>query len=132
MTPDEILIVDDDRIVCHALGEQLVEEGFRVHTASSGKEALRRYGKKGFGLAYINLIMDPMDGIETAKKLKRLNPFMSVVLMSGLPEELEMRRMEISAAGACDVVLDKPITVDIGRFTRRLLKNRKNISRKKK
>ncbi|MBI2336706.1 MAG: response regulator [Deltaproteobacteria bacterium] len=122
MTLNGILIVDDDPVVCLALKEQLLEEGYRVQTACRGSDALRILGKKQFDLAYVNLIMDPMDGIETARRLKQIDPRMKIVLMSGLHEELEMRKQEAFQVGECDMIIDKPITLDIGRFTKKVLK----------
>lgn len=121
MKQQRILIVDDDRIVCRTLKEQLTEAGYLVSTASSGRVALRLCKQKEFNLAFVNLIMDPIDGMGTIMKLRRIDPEIKFVLMSGHHEELENVSAEFLRQGKCKAVLRKPIITNICQLTKKLL-----------
>jgi CheY-like chemotaxis protein len=91
-TGSTILVVDDEPVVLKYCGEMLKRGGYIVLPASHGEEALRLYREhKGhIDLALVDVVMPVMSGIELIGRLKKLNPQMRVVLMSGgLPTELK-------------------------------------------
>jgi phosphoribosylglycinamide formyltransferase-1 len=60
-----VLVVDDDRLIREMTRDALVQEGFRVATAATGREALSRLGDEGpFDLVITDLSMREMDGLE--------------------------------------------------------------------
>jgi DNA-binding NtrC family response regulator len=65
-----ILIVDDEVAMREALKDWLLEDGYEVGLAESGKEAIARAGEKSWDVILLDLKMPGMDGIETLRRLK--------------------------------------------------------------
>ncbi len=65
-----ILLVDDDPGLLIALAELLRNDGFVVHTARDGEEALRRLDTGWPDLLIIDLLMPRMDGLALAREIK--------------------------------------------------------------
>jgi DNA-binding NtrC family response regulator len=65
-----ILVVDDEAPMRESLKDWLMEEGFEVGLAASGKEAIAMTQKKHWDVILLDLKMPGMDGVETLKRLK--------------------------------------------------------------
>jgi DNA-binding NtrC family response regulator len=65
-----ILVVDDEAPMRESLKDWLMEEGFEVGLAASGKEAITMTRKKHWDVILLDLKMPGMDGVETLKRLK--------------------------------------------------------------
>lgn len=82
---ETILLVEDEENIRH-LGERiLTQAGYRVLTASNGKEALEVYKRRGgeIALVILDLIMPHMGGNQCLVGLMELNPAIKVVIASG-------------------------------------------------
>ena len=80
-----ILVVEDEALICVDTAETLEHQGFEVHVALSGEDALRRL--RG-GLAIDILFTDinlagPMTGETLAELARELLPHLTVVYTSG-------------------------------------------------
>jgi PAS domain S-box-containing protein len=83
-----ILLVDDEESV-RTLGSRMLERiGFRVLTAMDGREALEIYraGHDEIALVLLDLTMPDLDGEETFRELRRIDPKVRVVMSSGYTE----------------------------------------------
>lgn len=79
----EILIVDDEEIMCESLAAWLREDGYRVDTAFSGREALELAARTDYAIYFVDLKMPGgMDGIETMMNIRRLHPDASVIIVT--------------------------------------------------
>jgi two-component system response regulator AtoC len=79
-----VLVVDDDARVASALKEFLSHEGYRVEVALSAAEALAiQSANPSISLALIDLIMPVTDGLTLTDELRRRDPNLSVVIMTG-------------------------------------------------
>ncbi len=89
-----IMLVDDDESVRNVGKRQFAKLGFNVITAATGAEALDIYGKRHGEIALImlDLTMPDMDGTETFRELRRINPSAKVVLTSGYNEQDSINR----------------------------------------
>jgi len=65
-----ILVVDDEAPIRESLKDWLMEEGYEVGLAASGKEAITMTRKKDWDVILLDLKMPGMDGVETLKRLK--------------------------------------------------------------
>lgn len=100
-----ILIIDDEERVRHTLSYALTLAGCHVITASSGFEGVELAKKRDYDIAFIDLKMPNMDGLETARQIKELSPETFTILMTGWNVKLEAdrsKRMNI------DALLKKP------------------------
>jgi two-component system NtrC family response regulator len=79
-----ILVVDDDATLASTLKEFLVREGYRVEVALSAAEALAlQTANPRISLALVDLIMPVTDGLTLTDELRRKDPNLTVVIMTG-------------------------------------------------
>jgi DNA-binding NtrC family response regulator len=79
-----VLVVDDDPGLTRTLKDFLVEEGYLVETAHDGEQALAVQERNPrISLALLDLMMPPTDGISLMEQLRRHNPDLAVMIMTG-------------------------------------------------
>jgi len=79
-----ILVVDDDASLASTLKEFLSREGYHVEMAQSAAEALAVHAANPrIALALVDLIMPVTDGLALTDELRRRNPDITVVIMTG-------------------------------------------------
>lgn len=69
-----VLLVDDDASLLRLLGMRLESRGYRVTTAESGSEALRRLEAERPDIVLSDLRMDEMDGLALFQAIQREVP----------------------------------------------------------
>lgn len=67
----KILVVDDMAAIRTSLREILIEENHEVEEAKDGEEALRKLEQEHFDVAFCDVKMPKMDGIEVLEKVKK-------------------------------------------------------------
>ncbi|GIW19160.1 MAG: hypothetical protein KatS3mg064_2317 [Tepidiforma sp.] len=83
-----ILVVDDDETVRNVTRRMLEQVGYTVLQAADGSEALRCYRERpGIDLVLLDMTMPHMDGEETFRELRRIDPRVRVLLTSGYNEQ---------------------------------------------
>jgi len=65
-----ILIVDDDADICQTLTKILEQQGYDVISAATGEEAISLTQKKSCQMAFIDVKLPDIDGLETLLRLK--------------------------------------------------------------
>ncbi len=80
--PAHIIIIDDDSNIRLLYKHELICEGYRIDTASSAAEAIRKASAEAFSLAILDIEMPDMSGLELLGKLRELRPGMPVILNS--------------------------------------------------
>jgi DNA-binding NtrC family response regulator len=104
-----ILLVDDEADTLDACTQILRKDGCLVETATSARDAVRLLQTRPFDLAITDLKMPQVDGLELLKAIKRLDPDMAVVIITGYATvETAVASMK---EGAYDY-LPKPFTPD--------------------
>jgi CheY-like chemotaxis protein len=88
----------------------LEELGYTVFPARSGKQAIELYkeNKAGFDLVALDMIMPEMNGKDTYDELKKINPKVKVLLVSGY--SLNKQIEELMALG-CKGYIQKPFDI---------------------
>ena len=106
-----ILIVDDEKDIRELIGDILRDEGFTVRLASNSDEAMSEINSDPPSLMILDIWLKDsrMDGIDILKTVKRDNPDIPVVIISG------HGNIEIAVAaikqGAYDFI-EKPFNID--------------------
>jgi DNA-binding NtrC family response regulator len=95
-----ILIVDDDADICQTLTQALEMEGYQVLTANSGEEAIQVAKEKACQLAFIDVKLPKIDGLETLLRLKQINPHLLTIMMTGFRNEVKDALDKAQAASA--------------------------------
>ena len=78
-----ILIVDDEKTILQSLSGILSDEGYETISATNGYEALKIIEEESPDLVLLDIWMPGMDGLETLQEIKRTNPFLPVIFISG-------------------------------------------------
>src|SRR6056297_650050 len=107
----DILIVDDERDIRELIGDILEDEGFATRLAANSQEAMTEINAEPPALLILDIWLkdSKMDGIDILKTVKRDNPDVPVVIISG------HGNIEIAVAaikqGAYDFI-EKPFNID--------------------
>ena len=104
-----ILAVDDEVAILQSLSGILSDEGFEVLTASNGYEALKVIEEESPDLVLLDIWMPGIDGIETLQEIKRTNPFLQVVIISG--HGTIETAVKATKLGAYDFI-EKPLSIE--------------------
>ena len=113
-----ILIVDDDADICHTLTDVLKAQGYEVLTAGSGEDAISIAQDKDCQMAFIDVKLPNIDGLETLLRLKEINPGILTVMMTGFRNEVKEaleKAQEASAITCLYKPFDPAEAADIAR-----------------
>jgi DNA-binding NtrC family response regulator len=108
MTSDRVLLVDDEESFVETLAKRLNARGLSVETSSSGEDAVARAERRAFDVIVLDLAMPGMDGIETLKRLRKADPDLQIILLTG-HGSIE-KAVEATKLGAMDF-LQKPTSL---------------------
>ena len=124
----KILIIDDEYDIREMLSDFLELKGYKVILANNGKEGIELFKKSIPDAAIIDIKMPIMNGIESARRMKKINPDFPILIMTGVLEQYS--KEEIFNIGVNDLVL-KPLDIlQIERLLRKYLRKsvRKSLS----
>jgi len=79
---NKILVVDDEKGVCHSFKKILGRLGYDVVTANDGLEGIEKAEKEQPDLVVMDVSMPRMDGLETLQRLKSLHPDITIIMMT--------------------------------------------------
>jgi DNA-binding response OmpR family regulator len=79
----KILMVEDNDAMAVMLEMTLVAGGYEVIRATDGNKALRLYDPQTIDLVLTDLVMPNKEGMELICELKRANPAVKIIAMSG-------------------------------------------------
>jgi len=97
-----ILCVDDTPYVLQMLELFLTTVGYRVMTASSGRDAIGLASTRAFDAAILDYEMPELTGLEVAQILKQSHPQLPILMYSA-----RQPQTEITAAGVVDAYVEK-------------------------
>jgi len=105
-----ILIVDDEEDFLETLVKRMEQRKIDAVGVRSGEEALEAMKKKSFDVVILDVKMPGgMDGIETLREMKKIQPLTEVILLTGHASvETSIEGMKL---GAFDYVL-KPVKLE--------------------
>ena len=106
---NKILVVDDDKAVCVMLEKFLTRKGYKVLTALSGMEAIKKVSEEKPAIVLLDIRMPKMDGLETLKKIKEIDEKVGVVMITAYKDEETGRKC--LETGAYDYIM-KPFSLD--------------------
>jgi DNA-binding NtrC family response regulator len=106
MSVNQVLVVDDEQYVCKALRKFFEGKGYTVLEAFSGEEALETYKRERPNVVMLDIRMPGMDGLETLRELKSIDPGVSVIMITAVHEE--NIALEAMGEGAFDYIT-KPV-----------------------
>jgi len=106
MADTKLLIVDDEAVQRDLLCGYLAKHGFAVYPCENGAQALDAYHEVFAPVALVDMKMPGMDGITLLGRLREINPFLQVIMLTAFGSvETAVAAMK---AGAFDY-LTKPV-----------------------
>ena len=114
----KVLLVDDEIEFIDLMSQRLETRGLKVVTKSSGEEAVKAVADQSFDVAFVDLAMPGIDGIETLKQIKAARPDIEVIMLTG--QATVKSGIEAMKHGASDF-LEKPVDLnDLLEYLKRL------------
>jgi DNA-binding NtrC family response regulator len=83
MANKDLLIVDDDTLVCESLKEMLLLEGYSVDAVMGGEDALNKIKDHRYQVILSDIQMPGLNGFELLKELKGRTPDAAVIFITG-------------------------------------------------
>ena len=115
-----ILVVDDAAFVRMAL-RKLLEPDYVVFEADNGRNAIKQYELLHPDLVILDITMPEMDGLETLRELKTIDPKAKVSMCSAMGQQDKI--VTAIQDGALDFIVkpfdEKRILKSIERYTRK-------------
>jgi DNA-binding NtrC family response regulator len=106
----KVLLVDDEKDFLDIMAERMAARGMDVATAGSAEDALKMVIAETYDAVIMDLMMPEMDGFKALKLFKKLQPDLSIILLTGnVPEE---KFREAVKLGAMDVI-EKPADLSL-------------------
>lgn len=106
-----ILVVDDDPNTCETLKDVLEEKCNKVYVAHSGEEAIKCAKKNEIDLVFIDVKMPVLNGLETYRAIKKVNPGITAVMITGYRQEVK-GLVEDAIKNSVYTCLYKPLDMD--------------------
>ena len=126
----DILIIDDEPVVCEAVRRVLGAEGLRVAGAGDGAAGLAHPAAATCRLVLLDLMLPDRPGTEVLRALRAVRPDLPVVVITGYATDASGRRA--LAAGASDY-LPKPFEAsELLAVVRRALRDRDAVPEEKR
>jgi len=106
MTTGRILVVDDEPQIRRVLRTTLTSEGYEVHDARTGEDALEAVRDQRFDLVLLDMNMPGIGGLETCREI-RMNSEIAIIMLT-------VRGSEHDKVAALDAGADDYITKPFG------------------
>jgi len=110
MDKPRILVVDDEQVIRELFERRLEKKDFEVHTAENGEKAISKISEDFFNVTIIDLKMPGIEGMEILKTIKRNNPYVEVIVITGFATP--QSAVEAMKLGAFDYVT-KPFDLSV-------------------
>ncbi|MBU2693764.1 response regulator transcription factor [Nocardioides sp. WV_118_6] len=107
--PHRVLVVDDDRAVRESLRRSLAFNGYDVHLAGDGAEALAGIGAVAPDVVVMDVMMPKLDGLEATRALRAAGNDIPILVLTA--RDAVGDRVEGLDAGADDY-LTKPFALE--------------------
>jgi len=105
----KILLIDDDEIILETLALVLEDEGYIVHKAENGKEAIEKTQNNFYNLAIIDWRLPDIEGTKLLNKLQDTFPKMIKIMLTGYPS---MTNAVDAVNNRADAFFSKPVDFD--------------------
>lgn len=102
----KILVIDDDGVTRGLVKVTLEKAGYKVATYKNGKEGVSAFKKEPFDLVITDISMPVINGIDAIVLMRKENPTIPIVAMSGVERSLSFLKM--ADYFTADATIQKP------------------------
>jgi len=103
-----ILIIDDDDQLRHMLCQALEQAGYETVEARDGEEGLEHYRATPTDLIITDILMPGREGLETIMELRRADPGIKIIAISGGGQTGNMTFLEVARYLGAQRAFQKP------------------------
>jgi two-component system response regulator HydG len=103
-----VLLVDDAHAFVSSLASALRSVGMRVEACEDGRSAVEFARCNGVDVCVLDLVMEPLDGLQTCEELQKLDARMDIIAITGLATNEQVRGIARRGVATC---LRKPFEV---------------------
>ena len=89
ISPNKILVVDDDQRLRDLLRRYLSEQGFNVFLAENGAAMNKLWTRERFDLLVLDLMMPGEDGLSICRKLRGANDSTPIIMLTARGDEVD-------------------------------------------
>jgi DNA-binding NtrC family response regulator len=79
----QILVIDDDKAMRDACYQILSRQGYQIELAANARQGLTLLERISFDVILLDLVMPDLDGLETLKKIRGIDPEIEVIIITG-------------------------------------------------
>ena len=105
-----ILIIDDETNILLMLKKMLERAGYEIDLASNGEEGLRLFRSAPSDLVITDIIMREKEGLETIREMRKMQPNMKIIAMSGGGKISADNYLETAKIFGASRIIEKPFT----------------------
>jgi DNA-binding NtrC family response regulator len=106
-SPYQVLVLDDEEMVCERLKSHLEKKGFEVETFTESPAAIERMTDKGFDVVITDVKMEGPSGLDVLHFVRRESPGTQVIVITGYGSVETIREAEY---GGAFEFINKPFT----------------------
>ena len=106
----KVLIIEDDQHILMMVKRMLEHFGFEIRLASNGQYGLELYKKINADLVITDIIMPEKEGLELIREMRRINPDLKIIAMSGGGKLSADNYLETAKIFGATKILQKPFT----------------------
>jgi DNA-binding response OmpR family regulator len=110
--PCSVLVIDDDDGVRRMLRNTLARAGYAVEDAANGKAGVECYRRRPSDIVIVDIIMPEREGLETIRELRRMNPRVLIIAISGGGHGRAQDYLQLAQNFGARRTLKKPFTGD--------------------
>ncbi len=124
----QVMVIDDEEIVCKRLREHLEKIGLEVETFTESVKAVARLGERSFNVVVTDLKMKSPDGLDVLHHVRRTSPATQVIIVTGYATIESEREAEYSGVFG---FVSKPFRLDeVGSMVKKAAKKGQRLSRR--
>ena len=87
-----ILLAEDEEHIARLIEFKLKKEGFDIHVARNGVEALEHWSKSGWSLLILDVMMPIQDGWQVLKMVRQSDPKIPVLMLTAKSSEMDIAK----------------------------------------
>jgi len=116
MTPQKVLVVDDDNLICWALQKKFASLALTARFVGNAREALAELRDDSCDLIFLDINLPDGNGIDLLDEIRKVAPNARIVILSADASEENRRR---AIAGGVAQFIEKPFEIsDIHKILR--------------
>jgi DNA-binding NtrC family response regulator len=108
----KVLIVDDDEHIRSLFSMALRDSGCLVESAENGKKGLKKFRDFSPHVVILDIVMPEQEGVETMRALRKIDPTLPVIAVSGGSRIQAQKYLTIMEALGANHTFKKPVPLD--------------------